>query len=218
MPASADPSIVCIGVSPGNSPATEHKGLTIEEMSNESPSFGIPHKGLFYEDRKGYWKKVRDLSSQILQKIAPELTENERLSLVAHLNLSTGLSGKGTADLIEKDITEWVSWLLNTRWQPDIILLFGLSGIFGISKRTKNADINKIRDYWNHPEGLTIDWSKPDCEEKFDNYSYRKWNVKNKKGKRIQVISWPNHPSRHPFSNPAKWQESINRIPFNKEF
>jgi len=210
MPASIDPKLVLIGVSPGNSPMPEHR----REEPN-SPTFDSEpcvvkgdNNNFYYPDSSGYWEKLRMLCSSYFEFNDNRMDETDSISLTTHLNLGTGSAGAATKMDVERDVIRWVSKLLNKDLEPDAVILFGLKAIL--------SDI-EISSWWNHEDGLKINWLKPDMQKSFNSYKkikyyYRMWNATNDRGKNIKLVLWPNHPSRAPFLNYDIWQKSIDEF------
>ncbi len=210
MPASVDPKLVLIGVSPGNSPMPEHRREDSNSPIFESEPCVVKSEKnhFYYPDSSGYWKKLRMLCSSYFQFHDNSMDEADSISLTTHLNLGTGAAGSATKMDVERDIIKWVSKLLNKVHEPDTVILFGLKAIL--------SD-NEISSWWNHDGGLKINWLKPDIQKPFNSYKkrryyYRIWNTTNARGKNIKVVLWPNHPSRAPFSNYDIWQKSIDEF------
>lgn len=105
---------------------------------------------------------------------------------------------------VEKDIVKWISCLLNSVHDPDLVILFGLTSIM------RDAE---IRSWWNDERGLYVDWERP-RERQFRGYSkksllYREWQVQNARRHRMRIVIWPNHPSRAPFTDFDTWKLSV---------
>lgn len=201
MPVSADPSVVIVGASPGNSPDPTEQ---VTDSGYSGPTFGTAHSGFFYRDSKSYWEKVRALCSEVLRVTDPSISEHDALALSGHLNLGTGCNGSATDEVIEPSIVRWVSSLLGSVVSADIVITFGLNGL--LTKKTHT-------DAWNEgPGGLRVNWISPENRYRFQQYSFRVWSATRSDGLRVLVCSWPNHPSRHPFAGTADsqaWKESL---------
>lgn len=203
MPCSAAPEVVVVGVSPGNSPKQEDRSFVTKDQYGEPPTYGKPHAGFSYEDPAHYWAKVRSLCSHFVSRLAPGMEEDDCIALSGHLNLGTGQAGRASAADTDRQITSWVSALLNRFFQPRLIVCFGLNRII----KARSED-------WNHPEGLRINWQRPDFERSFNRYRFRLWLATSALGKRVGVLMWPNHPSRHPFAGDehrAEWKDALHQ-------
>lgn len=201
MPSSADPYVVIIGASPGNSPdPSDLSG----DRSYDPPTFGHPHTGFFYGDTKYYWDKVRFLCSEVINVASPELSTNEALALSGHLNLGVGQSGVATDAVVDDEIISWVSHLLGSELTAKVVITFGLNGI--LTKSARNTA-------WNEAHGtLPVNWRNPQRSYPFQNYSFRVWETKRMDGEPVLVCMWPNHPSRHPFTGAASGESWRNAV------
>ncbi|MBD3669712.1 MAG: hypothetical protein HUJ29_02980 [Gammaproteobacteria bacterium] len=208
MPASIDPELVLIGVSPGNSPAETN----VEEISNKVEYVSAPtrikppNSHFYYPDGKDYWVKLRYLAHQYFRLYDECISENETISRCTHFNLGTGDAGAATKKDVEKEVVEWVSGLLNEIHKPDLVVLFGLKNII------KDDDISA---WWNHKKGLKVNWKEPHASLDFEgytkrNYQFREWVINSGIKKNIRLVIWPNHPSRSPFTNMDIWKLSVH--------
>jgi hypothetical protein len=208
MPASLDPKLILVGVSPGNAPNYEAEELRKESSDycySEPRAIKTENSHFFYPDARHYWIKLRYLSLSFFKRYHPEITEIQALSLTTHVNLGTGSAGCATKKDVEEDYVNWVSKLLNEIHSPDLVVFFGLNSIL------KDDEISK---WWNE-SGLPVDWKNPINTLKFNgyekiNYYFREWSVKNSKNHPIRLVIWPNHPSRPPFSDLSIWKQSVN--------
>lgn len=194
MPTSACPHVVILGVSPGNSPGPDHKGVNTSGESNyEKPTFGTPPDFGSGNDTRHYWEKVSDLCTFLVRRDDPKLSEHQALSLTGHLNLGTGRYGTAGPEAVKRDLVKWVSSLIGSKFRAKVLVCFGLTGIL---------DKPRIKGFWNCDGGLKLNWSNPDVKESFSRsaYHFRFWNAQRADGTPMAVLMWPNHPSRHPFS------------------
>lgn len=208
MPASIDPKLVVIGVSPGNSPKVENN----ENNYVCVPSTVIGEKSNFYyPDTRSYWAKIRHLSCEFFRCNDTNIKPEDALLITTHFNLGTGAFGEASKRAIERPIVEWVTKLLNTVYAPDLVVLFGLGSIM------TDRDVS---NWWNTAEGLKVDWKKPMNVLPFNpdrmrsykrSYKYREWIIENAIGHRLRLVIWPNHPSRPPFTNMDIWNQSITK-------
>lgn len=202
MPASIDPKLVLIGVSPGNAPAPhDDGGPTTRYVS--TPTVDKPADSHFYyPDTRGYTCKLRLLALEYFRRNGTVCSEPEALAPTTHFNLGLGSAGRAGRGSIEPDIIRWVSRILNTVHRPDLVVMFGLWGIL---------QDEEIARWWNEG-GLTVDWRTPCQTWPFNGqptYRYREWAVHNELGHGFRIVIWPNHPSRPPFTRDlAMWRLS----------
>ena len=207
MPASLDPKIVLIGASPGNSPIAGDKGAATGYTS--IPTVFTPENSHFYyKDGKRYTEEVRYLARAFCLMEGTVTSERDALSLCSHFNLGTKRAGTVSKPVIEQDVVQWVSRLLNTVHNPDLIVLFGLLKIL------QDRD-QEVSSWWNCKGGLQINWNKPDHQRIFSGYTkkalrYREWIAHNSQGNDVRVVTWPQHPSKPPFTHDMKmWESSV---------
>lgn len=210
MPASIDPELVFIGVSPGNSPMPqEHVSPECERQTPTFVSAPTAYKPsnshFYYPDSSRYWEKLRYLAHQYFLSEDPNTTEHEAISRCSHFNLGTGDAGSATKHDVEKEVVKWVSNLLNVEQTPKLVILFGLLNIL------KDEE---VKSWWNHSRGLKVPWSSPDKESVFKGYQkkayrFREWLVKASNGGEVKLVMWPNHPSRVPFRDIDVWQRAV---------
>jgi len=201
MPTSVNPLLVVVGVSPGNSPASGREAF----LPDYIPSFGTPAPGFWYPDRSHYWEKVRTLSTEIVHQWDTGLSESECLALTGHLNLGVGMFGSASSDAVELPVVRWVSSLLFEQLHPRVVVGLGLSGlVLGVRGAA-------IREAWD-AGGLVIDWGRPDLISE-GGFRYRRWNVRRADDAVMQLVFWPNHPSRAPFGGSglvgSRWHASV---------
>ena len=212
MPASLDPKLVLIGPSRGMSPMAGDAGNAPGYTSVPSVNISRPRQRpvqktleshFYYPDTKRHWEKVRYLVHEFFLREGSVRSEADALSLCSHFNLSNKRAGSASGAPPEPDVTRWVSRLLNTVHNPDLVVLFGLGdALRGV----------KVRKWWNWRDGLKIDWSRPDSTRTFTgyekDYKYREWTVQNAQGHTMKVVIWPNHPAR--FFNMKLWKLSVD--------
>jgi hypothetical protein len=202
MPASLDPKIILIGVSPGNSP-TPGDTEAAEDWSS-IPTVETPKDSHFYyPDGTRYWDKLKYLARQFCAREGTVSSERDALSLCSHFNLGTKRAGTANKNVVESDVIAWVSRLLNTVHNPDLVVLFGLGAILRDSM---------VAADWNCEGGLLIDWNTPHQKRLLSGYAYqyREWTVQNAQGHDVQIVLWPNHPSKHPFADMKVWKRSVD--------
>jgi hypothetical protein len=207
MPASVDPKLVLIGVSPGNSPRPKGKVFPGGATSfTSAPTVDKPlNSHIFYEDSSGYWNKLRYLTRSFALAEGTGLSLSDAVALCTHFNLGTQNAGKATEEATESDIVRWVSQLLNRVHSPDWVVLFGLLDI--LVKKTKVASV------WNHKQGLIVDWKRfQETRLAGHRYRFREWKTRNSLGHEVHIVLWPNHPSQHPCADFEEWKKSVDQF------
>lgn len=212
FPASIDPKLLLIGVSYGNSPEkkVDDKYQNGKKHYKSRPcAIKDQDSHFYYKDTSHYWEKLRYLSLSYFRHFYKTFSEIDAISLTTSINLGTGSDGKATVANVEEEYVKWASKLINYIYNPDIVVLFGLWGIF--------KENEEVRQWWNHKSGIKIDWENPGYPpHEFNvngrNYKYRVWSVTNSNGHQIKVVTWPNHPSRHPFRNIEWWKKSVDQF------
>jgi len=201
MPTSINPFVVFLGPSPGNSPAEgdiDYKRRPPYPM----PSVGVPHPKLNYRDPRGYWDRVRELGSVIIQGHSPGMSKADTYALIGQLNLGTGAFGKAMNAPLEEAYCRWVPEVLLDYLKPAYVILLGLSSV-----------LRKSRGTFDPSNRLGINWSQPEVDLPFkayitSQYRFQAWKRKKSDGRTINVVMWPQHPSRAPMTNPRIWQQS----------
>lgn len=209
MPTSVNPYVLCLGISPG---ARRNKN---DCGPYDLPTVGTPHSGFGGKCAlKGqrwdatYWQKIRELCVGIVQGEAPSLTRMDCLSLSGHLNLGTEQDGRGHEGLIETKVATWLPNVILEELRPRVLICFGL---------WKLLSSNALQRAWVGTPLERIIREDPKMEESFiygsRTYRFRFWQIPRKgMATPLNVILWPNHPSRHPFGggvDSAAWKESI---------
>ena len=169
MPASIDPELAFIGVSPGNSPMLEQPKPSGSDQEQpqfvSAPTINKPSNSHFYyPDTSKYWQKLRYLAHQYFLSENKNINEHSAISRCSHFNLGTGNAGSATKYDVEEGVVKWVSRLLNTIHKPKLVILFGLKGIL--------SD-HEVSSWWNHGQGLKITWSSPDRERVLRGYTQK---------------------------------------------
>ncbi len=201
MPTSLNPLVVFLGVSPGNSPSRDGEAERHHELP---PTVGAAHPGLFYPDTKHYWAKVREAGAALVGALSPRTPPEDRLALVGHLNLGTGRSGSAGNAPLTPDGSEWVARLVTRGLRPRLLVGLGLNGILGQRPDLRNA----LRR-----GGLGFAATRPDRTTSMEGfrYQFRIWSGEGSEAP--TVISWPNHPSRHPFAGAPgdTWRQAVHQ-------
>jgi hypothetical protein len=204
MPTVVNPLVVVIGVSPGNSPDPEEADSFGRLSSYPPPTVGVAHPKMHYNDTRRYWSKVRQLFVHLIQSMQPEFSETDCLALSGHLNLGTGQKGEADDSTLEPEIVRWLPRVVSLQLRPRILICFGLNGF--VKKPC-------FQNLWGN-DLLTVRWSEPDVVSKFApyNYAFRLWKAQCPSGSDLLIVSWPNHPSRHPFAglDDGIWRKSLD--------
>jgi len=200
MPGSVNPLLVVVGVSPGDSPAADQAAF----LSDYTPTFGEPAAGFKYPDTSHYWQKVRLLSRELLRIWDSTLTEDECLALTSHLNLGTGMFGSASMAAIELEVVRWVSATI-LRFHARVVIGLGLIEFLTSPRR------NDLRTAWNEG-GLMVAWTVPNVLTR-GAFRFRSFVARGIDERTIQVLLWPNHPSRVPFAGRGEiggaWHRSV---------
>src|SRR5262245_27404268 len=96
-----------------------------QRLPYELPSFGEPHRGLFYSDTKGYWQMVRILLAAVVEAFSP-LSMDDALAVAGAMNLDTNMRGKASEVAISNDLSSWVVDVILTRLRPRFVICLGL--------------------------------------------------------------------------------------------
>ncbi len=188
MPTAINPYILFIGISPGRGDHTD--GI------NDGPRIdGMPHCGFCGEhscppalETIPYWEKVKKIARHILGSLDPKLNKDDCIALSGQLNLGTENVGKGGIEATQSDIRMWVPKVIPFL-KPKIIITFGL----------KSLCLNpKIIEEWKNTDLATL--LKPGEPSAFAWESKRKYRFEKHQDNDPLIVSWPNHPSKHPFT------------------
>ncbi len=210
MPTSINPYVIVLGFSPGDSPASSDVGLDMKNASIDPPTVGAKHPKIMYRDTRNYWDKVRELFIALIRHYeSHQMSEDDCLAISGHLNLDTGRAGQVKPENLDSDFVAWVSRIIAAHLMPRVVVCVGLRGVFN------KPTVSKM---WNIPGGLNVQWDRPQFCERFvidgapSKYSFNGWLADGADGKKVMVVSWPNHPSRHPFGSypSAEWTSAIN--------
>ena len=193
---SINPLLLTLGTSPGNSP---DQGDDAPPDVLDPPTAGKPHRHVFYQDSKGYWDKIRHLARTLL---APTCgSAEDAYALFGNLNLDPRRSGSASGVDVDLDFVRWLLETIRDKLRPSVLVCLGLN--------TKLEKDRSIRRAFETTFGLKL--NKPMRKYAFDSsaYSFREWNVADG---RLKIVFWPNHPSRHPFSNFENWKKACEEF------
>ena len=205
MPTVLNPYVVILGMSPGVSPASGDRDYDLRP-AYELPSTGTPHPRWYYADSRGYWDKVRTLCGSFLGTIDPDLKESQAFSLSGHMNLSTGASGKASEVTVQRELANWVARVISGGLRPRYVIGLGLTS--ALRRPDVQTALSKLGTN-------VVDFTKPDRVRPFSGYQkmnlvYREWDFIRPDGGMLTFVSWPQHPSRAPFTNSQIWSDSVS--------
>lgn len=191
MPAGANPLLVVIGVSPGNSPPTAGAAF----LDDYTPTFGVAADGFKILDTSHYLEKIRLLSSCLVRVWDETLSEDDCLAVTAHLNLGTGMFGVASEAAVEPNVVRWVASVVQ-RFRPRLVVGLGLVSLLTSPGRSD------VRRAWGE-HGLGVDWINAEIVVQ-DAFKFRRYVSQSDDGRKAEVLLWPNHPSRPPFGGHAR--------------
>lgn len=201
MPCSAAPHVVVLGVGPGDSPDRKHMHTCDEDRR---PWVDKPSSGFWYKDKKHYWDKVRSVCLALITRDAPGFSERECITLSANLNLSERAAGQAANAEIQPELVQWVARLLRFKFQARYLVCFGVKEMLRDNQMV-----------WSGANGLTIDWRRYSHKESFRKNYFRHWRLERDRQPPLDVLMWPNHPGKPPFSGcdatHPTWQASLHQ-------
>jgi hypothetical protein len=202
MPTVVNPWIVVLGASPGNSP--DH-GETVTHGSYKLPTVASAHPEFAYRDTRGFWDKTRSLTRTALAANGVDSTADAD-ALAGIMNLDDRRSGNAADVPYRREMAHWAVRTSLQRLQPRYIVALGLS----------SGEPNRVlRDALEGALGAPLP-STPDREEEFEGYSekrlkFRTWRLPGTAGEECDLVLWPQHPTRAPFSNSALWEAACRQ-------
>ena len=205
MPTVLNPYVVVLGMSPGVSPASGDDDY-FSRPPYELPPAGKAHPRWNYTDSRGYWDKVRSLCLNLNRAIDPCIDENQAFALSGHMNLSAEASGQAADVVTEAQMATWVTTVISNCLRPRYVI--GL----GLTTALKRPEIKEALSALGRN---SVNFSRPERLNPFKGYSeknfyYREWDFERPDGEILTFVSWPQHPSRAPFTNRQIWEESIS--------
>ena len=210
MPGAIDARMVIVGTSPGGSRsrdgADQNRIVVPQRLKT-------PDSWFYYPDGKHYWDRMRQLALGWFRRGGEAIDELEAISLTAHLNLSTTESGDSSKVDAEADMVRWVTHLVETVYDVELVVLVGMKG------KLQRGDLD-LR--WRDATGGMIAWGGCRLEGAPISISYGKeskalgWLMRSTSGRPIAVVATPNHPSRHPFGQGVdadrRWTEAVESM------
>jgi hypothetical protein len=205
MPSPINPFVVFLGPSPGNSPPV---GDSVHRTCDpyELPTAGNAHPGLFVEDGRQYWHRIREMGSMLIRAHVPAISEQQSHTLIGQLNLGTGQFGQAANAPFEPEYCRWVPEVVLDYLRPSYVIMLGLA-----SRLSKpNAGFDPLRR-------LGINWKDADdhfplAAYKGSRYMFRLWHRERPDGRSVRFVLWPQHPSRPPMTNGFIWTESAREF------
>ena len=205
MPTSVNPWVVVIGASPGVSPdPTERRQSS--PVPYALPTIGVGHPGFAYRDARGFWDKTRLLTRTALRSACDTaLNDADADALSGLMNLDDGQSGSAAAAAFRPDFADWAVRVVVERLRPRLIVAVGLSS--GRANRVFREAIARATGRELSP--------RPDVEKIFAGYpskrlKFRTWQLALPSGALCDLVFWPQHPSRAPFTSSGLWAEACS--------
>lgn len=189
---SINPLLVTLGASPGGSPSCGDFGVNPLEL----PTAGVRHPDTTYDDRKGFWRRIRCLARTVIQ--SGTTNSEDSYALFGNMNLDPNRSGRARDVRIDPAFGEWVLRTIRDKLRPRFVICLGLKG-----KPEAVSLLSQAFDGFNPKE--------PHVERALECYQgkrfeFREWDCVGPRGNRIKLVLWPQHPSRSPFTNPEIWR------------
>ena len=201
---SINPWVLFVGPSPGASPGMADPNFEIRK-GPPLPTAGTPHDGLFYQDSKNFFRKIRDFASNLIHlETDGRLQSNEALSLLGLINLDTGPSSKASAVILNASFASWALDVGIRRLKPKYVVGIGLNTLLN------EARYKWLRDRLGEYTGSAFDPKNPEyCQSlkayQERKYSFRGWSIRHGGLEGQQLIFLPQHPLRHPTTVQEVW-------------
>jgi len=204
MPTVINPYVVFMGPSPGRAPLPDDQ--IPQGKPYPPPTAGVPHCRIYYPGR--YFDQIRKAAEIIIRSRRPALSEEDCHALVGNVNLSTGNSGEAQRVSLDPAYGRWIPQLITTTLRPRVLVAIGLRGVFSKAGNLAAFDPERL---------MKIAWDRPDVRLPFRSYTgqhlcFQIWQRSSVTGSPITVVSWPNHPSRVPFSSDEMWKASAREF------
>ena len=169
------------------------------------PTAGKAHPRWHYKDSRGYWDKVRSLCFNLNKAIDPGLDAHQAAALSGHMNLSTEASGQAANVVTQDEMATWVTTVISNCLKPRYVI-----GV-GLTTALKKPEIQKAMSALGRN---SVNFSMPERLKLFKGYSeknlyFREWDFERPDGLLLTFVSWPQHPSRAPFTNKNIWDQSV---------
>jgi hypothetical protein len=200
----ANPYIVFLGPSPGNSRSSEDVGLPSVPL--DLPTVGKPHPRMGYQDTRGFFDRIREATRILINSQEPTIPKDDPISLMGKLNLGVGEFGSANSGVVEDVYLEWTPRVIVQRLKPMLLVLVGMKGILKENPAIRGSLSSSFGvDLGVAKEKATFEYQGQDGS--FKRLTYDLWTPTWNDHKPI-VVQWPQHPSRAPFTNFEKWKES----------
>jgi hypothetical protein len=112
MPTVVNPWIVVIGASPGGSPAKDDKWAS---GSYPAPTVGAAHLGIYYQDVRDYWGKVRELAGSALASQRMRASAGECPEFCVWRPVHAGFSHAHAVKRVSNRIASWLRAAIHSR-------------------------------------------------------------------------------------------------------
>jgi len=200
-----NPILLTLGASPGDSPSQGDLEY-FRRSAQPMPPAGQPHPGVYYEDPRNYWSRVRRLAFQVLAH--GPLSNEDALALFGNVNLDTGASGEAERVKINDEYAEWLLLNIRDRLRPRILVCLGLSTYFK-NNPTVKKQFERLFD--------GVELGRPQKVYGLESYrkkkfSFKEWDIVCPHGNEVRVVVWPQHPSRHPMTLPGVWRGACEQF------
>ena len=197
---SINPLLVTLGPSPGGSP---DRG--VEDPAGKAlqlPTAGVRHPHTTYEDKRGFWRKIRLLARTVVQ--SGTTSSEDSYALFGNMNLDPNRSGKASDVRIDPVFGEWLLRAIRDKLRPRFVIGLGL-----IRKPEAVRLLSQAFD--------GFDAAKPHAEHPLEcyqrsRYVFREWDCTGPHGNQIKLVLWPQHPSRAPFTNLETWCDACQEF------
>lgn len=191
---SINPLIVTLGPSPGGSPDRGVADPAGKPLA--LPTAGVRHPHTTYEDRKGFWRKIRWLARAVVQ--SGTTSSEDSYALFGNMNLDPNRSGKASDVRVDPVFGEWVLRTIRDKLRPRFMICLGLKGKPDAVKLLSQA-FDEFDPARPHAEFAL------ECYRR-SRYVFQEWDCVGSGGNRIKLVLWPQHPSRSPFTNLETWR------------
>ena len=202
---SINPLLVVLGPSPGSSPRRGDRHFVTREPFT-LPTAGEPHPGVWYDDPRGCWNKVRDLARTLLD--ADGALGDDALALFGTMNLSTAASGSASDAILSAPFARWTLATIRDGLRPRVLVLLGLRTLIrtshGLSALFEEAfeGLDARRPYREHP--LEVYRNR--------RLVFKEWNLTTPRGAPLLLVDWPQHPNRSQFTSAPLWRAACKEF------
>jgi hypothetical protein len=120
------------------------------------------------------------------------------------MNFSTGQNGESRNVVPRRQFATWVLNTIKDKLRPQTLILVGLKGFLQTNREIKAT----FESVFN---GVNL--TNPDRVLPLRSYTekaltFSAWRSTTKNGAPLNIIMWPQHPSRAPFTNENQWKAS----------